>query len=146
MRDTTLERFLPKIEYGQSGCWVWQGALAGKEYGYFWNGIKTVYAHRFAYEYFNQTEIPTDREIDHLCRNHSCVNPVHLELVTRSQNMLRGDIEAMSYNKKKTQCPQGHPYSGSNTYIYPNGYRRCRICQREHQIQWKQHHLLEGIE
>lgn len=31
----------------------------------------------------------------------------------------------------KTECPQGHPYSGSNVYVNPNnGRRHCRICQR----------------
>lgn len=28
-------------------------------------------------------------------------------------------------------CPHGHPRSAENTYTDPNGYRRCRICQRE---------------
>ena len=33
--------------------------------------------------------IPDGREIDHLCRNHRCVNPDHLEPVTHLENMRR---------------------------------------------------------
>ena len=29
-------------------------------------------------------------ELDHLCRNKCCVNPQHLEPVTRSENLKRG--------------------------------------------------------
>ena len=28
-------------------------------------------------------------------------------------------------------CPQGHPYSTENTYVYPTGNRRCRVCRRD---------------
>ena len=31
-------------------------------------------------------------------------------------------------NKLKTHCLKGHPYSGSNLYVTPDGYRRCRAC------------------
>lgn len=31
----------------------------------------------------------------------------------------------------KTHCPQGHPYSGPNLYITPQGYRICRECKNE---------------
>ena len=28
-------------------------------------------------------------------------------------------------------CPKGHPYSGSNLYTHPTGYRLCRACLNE---------------
>lgn len=31
----------------------------------------------------------------------------------------------------KTHCPADHPYSEENTYIHPDGDRRCRTCRRE---------------
>lgn len=46
------------------------------------------YAHRYSYVKFRGA-IPEGCEIDHLCRNKKCVNPKHLEAVTRSENMLR---------------------------------------------------------
>lgn len=34
-------------------------------------------------------------------------------------------------NGKKTHCPKGHPYSGDNLHISPNGARVCRQCGRD---------------
>ena len=40
-------------------------------------------------------------------------------------------------NFKKTHCPKGHPYSGTNLYVEPNGCRRCRTCKRATLAEWK---------
>lgn len=32
---------------------------------------------------------------------------------------------------QRTHCANGHALTPENTYIHPNGYRRCRACQRE---------------
>lgn len=67
---------------------------------------------------------------DHLCKNKSCVNPAHLELVSQSENIRRGT--AWHHLKRKndaiTHCPQGHPYNIENTYRW-NNVRQCRICR-----------------
>jgi hypothetical protein len=46
-------------------------------------------AHRIAYEAF-RGPIAAGLEIDHLCRNPRCCNPVHLEPVTHRENVRRG--------------------------------------------------------
>jgi len=123
MRDP-VERFLEKIEVSPNGCWVWKGQISSNGYGHFWWAGRMSTAHRFSYEFFREF-IPDNLEPDHLCRNRSCVNPDHLELVTRSVNMKRGLLGG-----HRTHCKRGHPYSGDNLYVYPDGRRLCRACAR----------------
>ena len=47
--------------------------------------------------------IPQGLVIDHLCRNKSCVNPAHLEAVTNTENVLRGEAPSAKA-ARKTHC------------------------------------------
>ena len=70
-------------------CWVWQRATSSNGYGRgYANGI-TCQAHRMVYERMIGS-IPDGLDLDHLCRNRACVNPEHLEPVTRLVNVARG--------------------------------------------------------
>ena|SRR3990167_5965196 len=101
-------------------CWIWLGGKSNG-YGIFWlNGHSTL-AHRFL------IDVPEGLEPDHLCRNRACVRPSHLESVTHSLNVIRGD----NGNRKKTRCKHGHLFNSSNTYITPKGQRRCRLCHAQ---------------
>ena len=84
-------------------------------------------AHRVSWELL-VGPIPEGLELDHLCRNHGCVNPDHLEPVTHAVNVRRGR-GGTSWAQKK-HCPQGHPYDDANTYLY-RGRRSCRECSRQ---------------
>jgi hypothetical protein len=66
-------------------CWIWQWYIDPTGYG----KIGGKWAHRVYFKAF-KGEIPSGLEIDHLCRNRPCVNPRHLEAVTRQQNVRRG--------------------------------------------------------
>lgn len=46
-------------------------------------------AHRVVFERA-RGPVPQGKELDHLCRNRKCVNPSHLEVVTRLINVVRG--------------------------------------------------------
>lgn len=107
------------------GCWEWTGLVKSNGYGHMNINHTSKYAHRLAYEHF-VGPIPHGLTIDHLCRKRSCVNPAHMEVVTRGENARRGMVNRTI----KAACPHGHPYAGENVYVEPRGPRRCRICKR----------------
>lgn len=71
-------------------CWLWTGSANREGYGRFHYDGRPGYAHRWVYEHFFGG-IPNGLEIDHLCRNKSCVNPFHLEAVPHIVNTRRRD-------------------------------------------------------
>lgn len=80
-----LERYAVDPE---TGCWLWLGNL-NTGYGRCKVNSKTAMAHRVFYEH-HIGPIPKGTELDHLRRMRSCVNPSHLEAVTRRENVRRG--------------------------------------------------------
>ena len=139
------ERFVAKVKIDEAtGCWLWTAARYPGGYGAF--GVSRegrrwgmVSAHRWSYEH-HVGPIPAGLDLDHTCHNEApdcpggndcvhrrCVNPSHLEPVTRRVNTLRGRSLAAA-NVLKSHCPANHPYDAANTYVGPNGYRRCRAC------------------
>lgn len=94
---------LVRLAEGCSRCWNWTGAEARNGYGYIHAhrdrtqtpGVEpgNVLAHRFSYM-TNVGPIPAGLVLDHLCRNRMCVNPEHLEPVTRGENVSRGSRHA----------------------------------------------------
>lgn len=124
------ERFWSKVDFeGPGGCWLWTGFRNRDGYSRFSINNRQQQAHRLSYEQM-VGPIPEGLQIDHLCRVRHCVNPDHLEPVTGAENVFRGD----HWQRRKTHCPQGHPYSGANLAIGVRGdgrtFRMCRECRR----------------
>ena len=120
------ERFWEKVE-PTGFCWGWAGSIDA--YGYGRLSIKTPRgwrdgkAHRLAYELL-VGPIPHGLDIDHLCRMKHCVNPDHLQPVTRGENTRR-------HYSLRTHCKSGHRWTPESTYVKPNGTRMCRLCKNE---------------
>jgi hypothetical protein len=106
-----------------SGCVLFFGAH-DRGYGVFYIGHKPHRAHRVSYE-LERGPIPPGLEIDHLCRNPSCINPAHLEAVSSRENTLRG-VSPPAVNVKKTTCKRGHSFD-----YFPRGERQCKKCQAD---------------
>src|SRR4051812_20976301 len=70
-------------------CWAWTGPRNKAGYGYITVQRASRLAHRVVWELL-VGPILKGLVADHLCRNHVCVNPDHLEMVTRKVNNLRG--------------------------------------------------------
>lgn len=110
-------------------CLLWIGARK-KTTGYGSFRVKVgiqMRAHRFAYERAFGP-IPPEMTLDHLCRNPSCVTPLHLEAVPIRVNVLRGD-GCTARNAKKEYCKRGHPFDQINTVRVKFG-RACKECNR----------------
>lgn len=100
-------------------CWIWTAFRDRHEYGRVTYRPFTWFAHRFSYTTVFGP-IPDGLTIDHLCRVHPCVNPAHLETVTRRVNTLRGATLAATY-AARTACNYGHP-------LREAGPKKSRIC------------------
>lgn len=110
------------------GCWVWQRSFYNSGYPRTSINTKSVSAHRASYEVFKGA-IPKDLQIDHLCRNKTCVNPDHLEAVTARINTLRAPNAIATINSLKTHCLRGHEFSIQNTYSRKDrNERMCKKC------------------
>jgi ribosomal protein S14 len=130
------DRFWLRVKETPAGCWEWTGIRNQRGYGYFVpdnsrelrrNGVaKRVSAHRWAYE-FVTGKVPEGLELDHLCRNHSCVNPAHLEPVTHRENVRRGLAAAVRRRATCGRC--GQPW----THYNKKGWGVCRPCMRFYQ-------------
>lgn len=142
MDERSLRRFMRKVEVLPNGCWRWTHPLRRNGYADFFHEGKKRRAHRVAYEHF-VGPIPVGVEPDHLCHTNdpgcaggwtcphrACVNPAHMELVTRRVNALRGRSRA-AINAAKDACKYGHPFDEANTYITSTGGRQCRKCRTE---------------
>ena len=124
-RMSVKERFSSKVEENSDGCHEW---AAGTSQGYGRFAMKAGdvrYAHRVAWE-MEHGPIPDGMTLDHLCLNKRCVNPDHLEIVSRGENVQR-------HFRAMTVCKSGrHEFTHENTIIY-RGRRRCRACENESQ-------------
>jgi hypothetical protein len=126
-KPLTLEDY-PSPVIDVNGCHIWQGDI--NNYGYPIRGggkrhtVKLV--HREVYE-LKIGPIPEGYTIDHVysrgCRSKACINPDHLEAVTRSENTSRRF-------ENFEQCKNGHPGS-ERKWSETQGRLVCPGCARE---------------
>lgn len=122
------KRFASKIQVDEeTGCWCWTASNTNG-YGRYKHAGAMVPAHRFAFETLTGRVIG-DLHSDHTCRNRSCVNPTHIELVTQAENNRRKD-EALGIGAYANFCVNGHQYTPENTYWIPGIHARrdCKAC------------------
>lgn len=90
---------MDRVVFADDGCWIWTGALNGSRYGSIEVDGRLRRPHRLLYE-FVVGVIPEGLELDHLCRVRHCVNPDHLEAVTRSENLRRSPLVASAARQR----------------------------------------------
>lgn len=140
MRGTLEERFWDKVDRrGPRECWPWGGSHNAHNYGTIWGGpgrAKMLLAHRVSAEIAGLADAETydhgchDPERCNLgpqCPHRLCVNPAHLEPMTRLENWRKGGNVAVAF--ATGACSNAHDLSVVGVYVSPKGGRYCRQCR-----------------
>ena len=69
----------------ETDCILHTGQVSPNGYGRLSDGKR--YAHRWAWEVFHDTPIPEGLVVKHNCDTKLCINPLHLDLGTQSENV-----------------------------------------------------------
>lgn len=131
------QRFWDKVRVDPDGCWRWTAAKRGRGYGAFSLNGRITSTHVLSYRTLVES-ISAGLVVDHMCHDprscgggdscphRCCVNPAHMEIKRKGENTSRGRVS--HWSSRKTECPNGHPYTPENTRLY-RGNRYCLACQ-----------------
>lgn len=127
------------VEDRENGCWLWLRALDRDGYGKVTVDYLTKRAHRVVYELL-VGPIPEGLVTDHVCRVRRCVNPAHIELVTRGENTRRGSAPSVSRERllAETHCRNGHEFTPENMWVRRGKWRVCKTCASARRKRWLQ--------
>lgn len=139
---STDERFWAKVDRSEE-CWTWTASCDRMGYGKFGVNGRTVGAHVYSF-IAAHGPVPKGRDVGHVCHDadascrggvecfhRRCVNPSHLELQSRRENILAGRTMP-AINAAKSHCPTcGSVYSVGNAARSKGGTLRvCIPCRR----------------
>lgn len=146
-----LGRVLVLIKQGplDTPCHVWQGSTM---FGYpirRVDGVRDRETRRVWVE--RNGPIPPGHDIHHICGRRRCINPDHLEALSRSDHLRRhrsehqpdgvaavlatqtdDDRDAVTDHRKvlNTHCKRGHELTPDNVLPHPSGRGRlCKTCR-----------------
>tara|TARA_R110000772_G_scaffold268452_1_gene395580 strand:+ start:23196 stop:23504 length:309 start_codon:yes stop_codon:yes gene_type:complete len=78
------------------GCWVFLGYKCRDGYGSMKLDGKRQLAHRVSFAEL-KGEIPSGHDVDHQCKNRSCINPDHL--VSKEWRQHRAETNAFAHQR-----------------------------------------------
>ena len=122
VEQEVLPRFLSKVKEVESGCQEWQSTLHRDGYGKFWYKGKQMPTHRMSYMLF-VGEVPEKAWVLHKCDNRKCVNPQHLFIGSRVDNIKDMD----SKKRRGTKCKLTEIQVGEIKKLLDVGFSQQRI-------------------
>ena len=92
-RTPLLQRLMSRTKTNENGCYIWTGPHTKRRkrpYGTFsvlmYGKIKTQYVHRWVW-LLECDDIPPNHCVHHICNESLCINPEHLECMTREEHI-----------------------------------------------------------
>jgi hypothetical protein len=82
----------------ETGCWNWQRGMFDHGYGKIERGGKQIGAHCFMWTKL-RGPIPEGLDLHHTCENPRCVNPDHLEPLTRREHIHLGPVTKLTFEQ-----------------------------------------------
>lgn len=86
-------------------------------------------AHRIAWAVANEQPVPPGHDVHHRCETRNCVNPAHLELLTRAEHSALHHPPTDTARPPGGECRHGHPWN-QTAHLTTQGRWICLICQR----------------
>lgn len=120
---SAVSRFWASTTKNSSGCWLWNGGLNQRGYGFIQVNGRNLLVHRFSYGLHN-TRQPGKLCVCHKCDRKRCVNPDHLFLGTIADNTRDRD------RKNRVKWGADH----HKTKLTPSQVRAIRASGRTYQV------------
>jgi len=94
-----IDRNGPIVSYVGTPCWIWQGARDTHGYGQLRINRALTLVHRFSYE-LHYGPILENMAVCHSCDTRLCINPAHLWLGTKGDNVRDMEKKGRAYHPR----------------------------------------------